>query len=468
MIETDILIIGGGSGGFGAAIRAARADPEARILLLDSMSQLGGTSTVGGVNNWEPGIGGPGVHYELAARLSPNAIGVGRTVHFSSKEEPYGFSRIDPDSSYESSLRRAGLPKPEARRVHYEPDAMAEAMRTMLREAGVEIRLRTRFTDVSVQGRRIVSITAQPLDGGSPDTVRSKLFIDCSGGCHLARAAECGMAFGEEPHELYQEPSAPDSASPIVNGISQVFRVTPAAEAGADELPAAARAPEIQDWLATHRPAAHVTEYPNGDLCVNVLPTMEGAEFHSMPYPEAQAIAQARMHAHWRRMQTDYGFERYRFKSMFPLVGIRESHRLVGRYVLREQDVRAGLLRQARREEIIALADHPLDTHGERNVRGVKLKELEQPYGIPYSCLLPKEYDNLIAASRGASFSHIAASSCRLSRTMMALGEAAGAASALALRDGAVYADVDVADIRGRLGIPAFEEKALSVWGMRS
>ena len=159
---------------------------------------------------------------------------------------------------------------------------------------------------------------------------------------------------------------------------------------------------------------------------MNVLPTMEGAEFHSMPYPQAQAIAQARMHAHWQRMQTDYGFERYRFKSMFPLVGIRESHRLVGRYVLCEQDVRAGLLRQPRQEEIIALADHPLDTHGERKVRGANLKELAQPYGIPYDCLLPKEYDNLIAASRGASFSHIAASSCRLSRTMMALGEAAG------------------------------------------
>ena len=143
------------------------------------------------------------------------------------------------------------------------------------------------------------------------------------------------------------------------------------------------------------------------------------------------------------------------------------AHRLVGRYVLREQDVRAGLLRQTRQEEIIALADHPLDTYGERNVRGVKLKELEQPYGIPYSCLLPAEYDNLIAASRGASFSHIAASSCRLSRTMMALGEAAGVASALALRDGGAYADMDVAEIRGRLGIPAFEEKTISVWDLR-
>ena len=51
---------------------------------------------------------------------------------------------------------------------------------------------------------------------------------------------------------------------------------------------------------------------------------------------------------------------------------------------------------------------------------------------------------------------------------MMALGEAAGEASALALRAGAAYAGVDVDEIRGRLGIPAFEEKALSVWGIRS
>ena len=470
MIETDILIIGGGSGGFGAAIRAARADPKARILLLDSMAQLGGTSTVGGVNVWQAGISGPGVHYELYARLAPDAIGVGKIVHLSSKEEPYGFSRIDPHSSYESSLRTAGLTKPETRRVHFEPDVLAEAMDAMLREAGVEIRYRTRFADVSVQGRRIVSITAQPLDGG----ILPIRFAASSSSTAPAAATWRGKPSAAWPLAKNRSMIAtrshlpPDSASPIVNGISQVFRVTPAAEAGVDELPAAARAPAIQDWLATHRPAAHVVEYPNGDLCVNVLPTMEGAEFHSMPYPQAQAIGQARMHAHWRRMQTEYGFDRYRFKSMFPLVGIRESHRLVGRYVLREQDVRAGLLRQPRREEIIALADHPLDTHGARNVRGSNLKHLEQPYGIPYACLLPNEYDNLIAASRGASFSHIAASSCRLSRTMMALGEAAGVASALALRDGAAYAEVDVDDIREQIGIPAFVEKALSVWGMRS
>ena len=219
----------------------------------------------------------------------------------------------------------------------------------------------------------------------------------------MARAAECSMAFGEEEHSRYQEPSAPDSASPIVNGISQVFRVTPAAEAGVDELPAAARAPEIQDWLATHRPAAHVTEYPNGRSVRECAADDGGRGVFT-----ACRIRRRRRSARHACTRTGGGCRPIMaliaivFKSMFPLVGIRESHRLVGRYVLREQDVRAGLLRQARQEEIIALADHPLDTHGERNVRGSNLKELEQPYGIPYSCLLPNEYDNLIAASRGA------------------------------------------------------------------
>lgn len=466
--ETDILIVGGGSGGFGAAIRAARHNPTARIVLIETLHMLGGTSTAGGVNNWEPGIGGPGVHYELYERLSQqkDAIGVARTVHAYSPAEPYGFSRIDPDSPYESSLRRSATPREDWRRVHFEPDMMANLMLDMLQSAGVDVRFRTRFTEVQVKDRQLVSVVAQPLDGGDPYEIRSKLFIDCSGGGHLALAAECQMAFGEEPADLYQEPSAPDTPAPIVNGVSQVYRVTKADTAGIDPLPDTAKSPEVQQWVAENNPATAITEYPNGDLCMNTLPTMQGAEFHNMPYPEAQRISQARMYAQWHRLQTQYGFDHYRFHSMFPLVGIRESHRLVGRYVLKEQDVRAGFLHQARADEIIAFGDHALDTHGERRVKGPKLGELDQPHGIPYDCLLPREYDNLITASRGSSFSHIGASSCRLSRTMMALGEAAGVASALALSQHRLYPEVSIAQLRGELDIPAFTEKVIRDWNL--
>lgn len=460
--------MGGGSGGFGAALRAARHNPQARVMVIDTLSMLGGTSTAGGVNNWEPGIGGLGVHYELYERLSQqkDAIGVGETTHFSKPEEPYGFSTIDPDCPYEKSLRRSATPRLEWRRVHFEPQLMSDTMEAMLNELNVDIRYRTRFTEVRVKGRHIQSVIVQSLDGGDPYEIQARYFIDSSGGVHLCKAAECRTAFGEESMDAYDEPSAPEIPSEIVNGISQIFRVTPAPAGTVDDLPEESLHPDVQAWLAENRPATAITEYPNKDLCMNVLPSMQGKEFHSRPYEESRRIGIARMHAHWHRMQTQYGFDKYTFKAMLPMVGIRESHRLVGRFVLKEQDVRAGLLKQELREELIAFSDHALDTHGERNVKGPKLGELEQPYGVPYSCLLPVEYDNLITATRGSSFSHIGASSCRLSRTMMAMGEAAGVASAIALRDGLDYPDVNIDEIREILRVPEFIEKVIREWNL--
>ena len=121
-------------------------------------------------------------------------------------------------------------------------------------------------------------------------------------------------------------------------------------------------------------------------------------------------------------LQREKGLMGYEFVHMFPMPGIRESYRLRGRYVLTEQDVRSGIEKQNLRNEIIAIADHAMDSHGS----GDGCKELEVPYGIPFSCTRPKEYDNMFVACRGASFSHIAASSARLSRTMLSMGEALG------------------------------------------
>jgi hypothetical protein len=70
-----------------------------------------------------------------------------------------------------------------------------------------------------------------------------------------------------------------------------------------------------------------------------------------------------------------------------------------------------------------------MDTHGS-HARGIG--ELREPYGVPYRCLIPQGQRNLLVACRAASFSALAASSCRLSRTMLQLGQAAGTAAALA------------------------------------
>ena len=102
--------------------------------------------------------------------------------------------------------------------------------------------------------------------------------------------------------------------------------------------------------------------------------------------------------------------------------GIRESYRLIGQYVLREQDLRAGMLSQPKNGMTVAIADHALDIHG----KGGMCRELTYPYEIPIECTMTNEYENLFVACRGASFSHIASSSVRLSRTMLSLGEGVG------------------------------------------
>jgi hypothetical protein len=460
---TDVLVVGGGSGGFGAAIRAARAG--ARVTVIEAMDQFGGTSTVGGVNCWEPGIGGLGVHYELYARLAqePCTIGVGRSTHFYSPAEPWGLSQIDPAASYESSLRRSATPRESWRRVHFEPDRMAAAMDGLLRAAGVTIYYRTRFLEVQASGRMIEQVLAQREDGEQL-AIRAGTYIDCTGSILFAKAAGCATAFGEDGYAMYQEPSAPEVPQTVVNGVSLIFRVAPTSEPLVEPLPPAARDPLITRWALEHNPATAINEYPNGDLNMNVLPIMEGAEFHSLAPAEARHICQGRVYAHWERMQREYGFDRYRMVRLFPLVGVREGERLVGRFVLREQDVRAGVFEQEAAEQIIAFGDHALDTHGRTNVKGPRLPELNQPYGIPYSCLLPRELDNLLVASRGASFSHIAASSCRLSRTMLAIGEAAGEAAAYAACARVATDAVPIHYLRERLAIAQMLEKIRAEW----
>ncbi|HOR98565.1 MAG TPA: FAD-dependent oxidoreductase, partial [Kiritimatiellia bacterium] len=69
-------------------------------------------------------------------------------------------------------------------------------------------------------------------------------------------------------------------------------------------------------------------------------------------------------------------------------------------------------------------------------------------YGIPYRCLLPLKTTNVLIAGRAASFSAIAASSCRLSRTMMQLGQAAGTAAHLSCSGNIPLREVQASEIR--------------------
>jgi hypothetical protein len=108
-------------------------------------------------------------------------------------------------------------------------------------------------------------------------------------------------------------------------------------------------------------------------------------------------------------------------------MGIRESRRIVGEYVLTEEDHQSC----RKFEDAVARNRYPIDIH--LPAGGVELRKLPENdyHEIPYRCLLPKGIDNLLVAGRCVSATFAAQSSIRIQPVCRALGEAAGAAAAL-------------------------------------
>ncbi len=453
-IRCELAVIGGGSGGFGAALAAARLGVD--VVLVERADRLGGNSVGGGVNCWEMGAGGTGIPFDLYLRLKrkPGAVGVysfGRhALWFDPAREPYrypgGEAVIDPSRRYLDTLQRHGTKgmRDDAARVRelwhgipFEPDAMAGTMREMLAETG-RCRVLLNALCVGADGDEQYVHSVKLADGRR---LRADYFVDASGDGVVCLAVGCDKMEGQESRGAFGESCAPDKATSRVNGVSLIYRATPVPDPAVEPLPAGIT---NRCWWAARFPSAHINHYPNGDLNVNMLPTMDGVEFLRRGYPDAMEGCGRRIRAHWHHLQSNFSeFQKFRVSWVAPALGIRESRRIAGEYVLTEHDLVAGLSGQ-RHPDIVCIVDHPMDTHGGHG-RGIG--ELDEPYGVPYRCLIPKGRRNLLVACRAASFSSLAASSCRLSRTMMQLGQAAGTAVAIAKE-----AQMDLPDVpAGRL-----------------
>lgn len=438
-LQTQVCVVGGGSGGMGAALAAARAGAE--VLVIERLGQLGGTSTSAYVSGWEPGPG-DSFAQEIYDRLHRiGAAGVTAETNPDRKLGRFALWRIDPRLGYADSLYRAGHRYVACHGVVFDPERMSAMMAQLLQETGrCRVLLNTRFVRAETDGRRVAAVAAEAADG-TAYRVEAAVFIDCTGDVELCRAVGCETMLGAEPQSRFHEPSAPETPVVALNGVSLCYRIRKA------RPPAPAREPVPA--VKSFPRSAHVIGLPCGDLIVNPLAIMSGSEAAQLgrekAYPACKPIAEA--HWHWLHQQPP--FADYEFRDFAVMLGVRESYRVVGEYVLTEHDLRAGLAKQ-KHADIVALADHSLDVHS--SGRGGFCSELAAPYGIPFRTLIPRGKDNLLVACRGASFSHLAASSCRLSRTILALGHAAGLAAAQSVRSNRPLREVDLAAIQRDLG----------------
>ena len=142
------------------------------------------------------------------------------------------------------------------------------------------------------------------------------------------------------------------------------------------------------------------------------------------------------------------GFEQGHLTATGVQIGVRESRRIMGEYVLTGDDVLA-----ARKfSDGIARGCYPMDIHSPEGT-GTVIKELPpgQTYDVPYRCLCPRGFDNLLVAGRPISADHYAHSSLRVMPIAAAIGEAAGVAAARAAHQRQPVGDIDMEVLRQRL-----------------
>jgi len=253
----------------------------------------------------------------------------------------------------------------------------------------------------------------------------------------LARDLGCETMLGIDPRSRFDEPSAPEEGRLQLNAITRCYTI----RASASPEPAAP--PETP---VPFPKAAFVRGWEGDILCVNMMPTLPGRALIDLGYDECMRRSETIVRAHWHWLQQER-YPGYELDEIAPMLGIREGHRVVTKYVLSEHDIVAGLPGQ-RHADLIAVADHPCDIHG----AGGGLGEVKTAYGVPYRCLIPAgSWGNFLVACRGSGFSKIAASSVRLQRTMIQLGHAAGMAAAMAVKGETSVDKIDVETLVERL-----------------
>lgn len=127
-----------------------------------------------------------------------------------------------------------------------------------------------------------------------------------------------------------------------------------------------------------------------------------------------------------------------------PRLGIRESRRILGEYYLTGDEAAQGV----KRADGIAKGAHEIDVHGDKQNHYRATIKNAGSYDIPLGCLIPKEMKNLFMAGRCLSADRIAHSSARVMGTCMAMGQAAGTAAAMCVKDGMDTTSVPVDELR--------------------
>ena len=147
------------------------------------------------------------------------------------------------------------------------------------------------------------------------------------------------------------------------------------------------------------------------------------------------------------------GYEHCYLMSSASSVGIRETRHFYGRSTLHEQDILSAKIFS---DWVVTKAHFNFDVHnmdgGGLDRTGITEKFPQQKgYTIPYGCLLPKNVENLLLAGRDISGRHLAHSNYRVMPICANIGQAAGVAAALSVKQNVLPSRLNVQQLQAEL-----------------
>jgi hypothetical protein len=420
--EYEVAVLGGGPAGIAAAVAAARAGR--RTLLIERYGFLGGMGTAAGVTNF------CGLHANVFGEMHRVVQGIASEL----------LARID---------RLGGLNAPhlilgKILAQAYDTAAYKIAADDLLAAHKVDILFHALGAGVVMHDETRINALMVETKAGR-QAVRSEIFIDCSGDGDLAAWAGAAFEVGDNAGSMLYP-----SMMFRLNGIDpekagEAWRTIPelmakAEAAGTHKFPRKAAIVRPQRSQIEWR--VNFTQLARADG--NAI---NGLEPDDLTRGEIEGRRQA-VDA-FNFLRTVPGFEKSYIVDLPPQLGIRETRRVVGGYMLSSEDV----LGCASFEDSIGVNGWPMESHVAGDVI-FKFPPIPESRGfneLPYRMLVPTGVDNLLVAGRCASMTHDGQSAARVSGGCFAMGEAAGTAAALALGGNTIPRDIDVGKLQKQL-----------------
>jgi hypothetical protein len=404
--RSDVIVIGGGPAGFSAAICAARQG--AKTILIEQAGMVGGVATSGLMSHWTGSTRG-GFYEEILDRTNDN-----------------------PNM-----------------RMTINPEKLRTIMLEMLDEAGVELHLYTFASTPIMDGNRITGVITESKTGRQ--AFIGKVIIDASGDGDIAAKANVPFTKGRPIDNKMQ----PMTLMFKVAGVNTTQFSFPGGFEDSTNVPVG-NLQQIARQEIPH-PAGHVLLYNstlpgvvtiNMTNCINV----DGTLAEDLTKADLTCRRQMEYIVAFLRKNAP-GFENCYVISSASQIGVRETRHFHGEYTLTENDINEAKLFD---DWAVTKAHFNFDIH---NIDGAGLDKdgaqhhfrQKNGYSIPYRCLLPLQVEGLLLAGRNISGTHKAHSNFRVMPICANIGQAAGIAAAICVKNDIYPRQLDVKELQAVL-----------------